>query len=35
VKKEIFRYVPGMAAMAGSGAVVAIITGALRILGVI
>jgi hypothetical protein len=35
VKKEIFRYVPVMAAMAGSGAVLAILTGALRLLGVI
>ena len=35
VKKEIFRYVPVMAAMAGSGAVLAIITTALRFLGVI
>lgn len=35
VKKEIFRYVPIMAAMAVSGAVLAIIAGALRFLGVI
>ncbi|MDD1658794.1 MAG: carbon monoxide dehydrogenase, partial [Methanomicrobiales archaeon] len=35
VKKEIFRYVPVMAAMAGSGVVLAIITAALRLLGVI
>jgi hypothetical protein len=35
VKKEIFRYVPVMAAMAVSGAVLAILTGALRLLGVI
>jgi hypothetical protein len=35
VKKEIFRYVPIMAAMAVSGAVLAILTGGLRLLGVI
>ena len=35
VKKEIFRYVPVMAAMAGSGAVLAIVAGALHLLGVI
>jgi hypothetical protein len=35
VKKEIFRYVPVMAALAVSGAVLAILTGALRLLGVI
>jgi CO dehydrogenase/acetyl-CoA synthase delta subunit len=35
VKKEIFRYVPVMVAMAVSGAVLAILTGALRLHGVI
>jgi hypothetical protein len=35
VKKEIFRYVPVMAVMAASGAILAIAAGALRILGVI
>jgi hypothetical protein len=35
VKKEIFRYVPVMAAMVISGAVVAILATALRLLGVI
>jgi hypothetical protein len=35
VKKEIFRYVPVMAAMLISGAILAILTGALRLLGVI
>jgi hypothetical protein len=35
VKKEIFRYVPVMAVMAASGAVLAIIAGVLRLLGVI
>jgi len=35
VKKEIFRYVPVMAAMAGSGSVLAILAGGLRLLGVI
>jgi hypothetical protein len=35
VKKEIFRYVPVMAAMAASGAVLVILAGALRLLGVI
>ena len=35
VKKEIFRYVPVMAAMAGSGAVLAVLAGALRLLGVV
>jgi hypothetical protein len=35
VKKEIFRYVPVMAAMAASGAALVILAGALRLLGVI
>jgi hypothetical protein len=35
VKKEIFRYIPVMAAMAGSGAVLAVLAGVLRLLGVI
>jgi hypothetical protein len=35
VKKEIFRYVPVMAAMAAAGAVLVIIAGVLRVLGVI
>jgi hypothetical protein len=35
VKKEIFRYVPVMAAMVVSGAVLAILAGALRLLGMI
>jgi hypothetical protein len=35
VKKEIFRYVPVMAALLGSGAVLAMVTGALHLLGVI
>jgi hypothetical protein len=35
VKKEIFRYVPVMAAMIISGAILAIAAGALRLLGVI
>ena len=35
VKKEIFRYVPVMAAMAVSGAILAIAAGALRLLGVV
>ena len=35
VKKEIFRYVPVMVAMAVSGAVLAIFAGALRLLGVV
>ena len=35
VKREIFRYVPVMAAMAGSGAVLAILAGILHFLGVI
>jgi hypothetical protein len=35
VKKEIFRYVPVMAAMAGSGVVLAILAGVLHLLGVI
>ncbi|HNX16766.1 MAG TPA: mercury methylation corrinoid protein HgcA [Methanoregula sp.] len=34
VKKEIFRYVPAMAAMAGTGTVLGILLGALRIMGV-
>jgi ABC-type dipeptide/oligopeptide/nickel transport system permease component len=33
VKKEIFRYVPVMAAMAGSGVALAIILGILRLAG--
>jgi hypothetical protein len=35
VKKEIFRYIPVMAAMLSSGAVLAILAGALHLLGVI
>jgi hypothetical protein len=35
VKKEIFRYVPVMAAMLCSGAILAILAGVLRLLGVI
>lgn len=35
VKREIFTYVPPMAAMAGAGVVLAVILGALRLLGVI
>jgi len=35
VKKEIFRYVPVMAGMAGTGVVLVILAGALRLLGVI
>ena len=35
VKKEIFRYVPVMASMAGFGVVLAILAGALHLLGVI
>lgn len=35
VKKEIFRYVPVMAALAASGAILAVVSAALRILGVI
>jgi hypothetical protein len=35
VKKEIFRYVPVMAAMAGAGLLLVFVSGALRLLGVI
>ncbi|MDD1667814.1 MAG: carbon monoxide dehydrogenase [Methanomicrobiales archaeon] len=35
VKKEIFRYVPVMAAMAGTGAAIAVLTAILYLLGVI
>jgi len=35
VRKEIFRYVPVMALMAGSGVIIGILLGAGRLLGVI
>jgi len=35
VKKEIFRYIPVMAAMLSSGAILAVLAGALHLLGVI
>jgi ABC-type dipeptide/oligopeptide/nickel transport system permease component len=35
VKKEIFRYVPVMALMAGTGVIISIVLGISRLIGVI